>query len=96
MIRVDRSGTISKRYTGASNAALAESARQVSAAEGELELLQQRVRDGLTRLLRTAAAAVPSEPGPENDPAQQLHRAVTAQVELRHGVEDLTRDLELD
>jgi hypothetical protein len=77
--------------------ARAAGARQVAAAEGALELLQQRVRDGLTRLVRVAAATVATtEPGPENDPAQQLHRAVAAQMALRHGVEDLARDLELD
>jgi hypothetical protein len=63
-------------------AALAERARQVSAAEGELERLHHRVRDGFTRLARAAPIA-PTEFGQqqEEDLVQQLRRAVTAQVD---------------
>jgi hypothetical protein len=48
--------------------------------------------------LARAATIAPTESGQqqEEDLVQQLRRAVTAQVELRHGIEDLARDLELD
>lgn len=73
---------------------LAKHARTLAEANGRAEQLQRRAQDGLARLLRSATT--PVEPVDQDDPVGQLHRVMAMQADLRHGIEDLVRDLELD
>jgi hypothetical protein len=89
--RVDDAHAETQRQAAEHAAALAERTGQLTTAQHALAQYQRELRTGLTRLLRSSAT-----PAAGLDPTEALEQAHAAERDLRHGVEDLLRELELD